>query len=273
MGLLLNRVKENTATTGTGSVTPSGAVAPYQTWSAGAAVSGQWYSYLIEDGAAWEVGTGLYNGTTISRPGPTNDPSFASSTGALLNLTGSATISCVENVMNVSGPALISSQSVSGVSSIVYDSTKITPSYDTYEIKFEGVTPAAATTFMVQLSPDNGVTWRTTGYLSAREIWGLTTNFSNYAMGGVTTGLILIGDSTTDAARPQNGYARLHNLLSATKLDMMQGDHIGKASDNNVYDFRTAGMYNTATEAHNAIRIVPTAATTFSGKFQLYGLP
>lgn len=97
MGLLLNRAKANTSTTGTGAVTPGGAVTPFQTWSAAGAASGYWYDYLIEDGANWEMGVGFYNGTTITRPGPGVDPWFTSSTAALLNLTGSATIACVAN--------------------------------------------------------------------------------------------------------------------------------------------------------------------------------
>jgi len=96
--MLLNRVKASTATTGTGTITPAAAVSPYLSWSGGGAAAGQFYSYLIEDGAAWELGVGLYNGTTITRPGPGTDPHFESSTGALLNLSGTATVACVANV-------------------------------------------------------------------------------------------------------------------------------------------------------------------------------
>ena len=97
MGILLNRAKANTATTGTGAVTPSSTVVPFQSWAASGAIAGGTYDYLIEDGTAWECGQGIYNGTTITRPGPGLDRSFASSTGALLNLSGSATIACVAN--------------------------------------------------------------------------------------------------------------------------------------------------------------------------------
>lgn len=92
MTQILNRVKVNTSTTGTGTVSLGSAVSPYQTWSNGSAVSGLRYSYLIEDGAAWEVGEGVY---TSGSPGTMTRNLIASSTGSLLVLSGAATIACV----------------------------------------------------------------------------------------------------------------------------------------------------------------------------------
>jgi hypothetical protein len=272
MGLLLNRVKENTATTGTGAVTPSGAVAPYQTWAAGGVVSGQWYSYLIEDGAAWEVGTGLYNGITISRPGPTTDPTFASSTGALLNLSGSATIACVANAINLSGPNLLQTQTVSGVTSLTFDNTKLAAPFKRFDIEWTNVlgSTTGVANLGAQLSPDNGVTWRTTGYLCSHVNWGVTTNFSAYSQNSLGTGLMVAPSIESDATVPSNGEMSIFGLLDAAQKTAFIGRCMGKLNDGNVYETRTGGFYNTAAEAHNAIRIIVSTGT-LSGTFRLYG--
>ncbi len=87
-----DRVSFSTATTGTGTVTAGSATSGFRTMATAASGSpipdGTQVSYTIEDGAAWETGTGVTGGTATTLTRVLSQ----SSTGALLNLSGSAKV-------------------------------------------------------------------------------------------------------------------------------------------------------------------------------------
>jgi hypothetical protein len=86
-----DRVKETTATTGTGTITLGGAVSGFQSFTSafsGNGASTQLY-YAMSDGTNWEVGIGTFtvSGDTLSR----QYVLASSNSGALVNFPGSST--------------------------------------------------------------------------------------------------------------------------------------------------------------------------------------
>jgi len=87
MVTLVNRAKMTTATTGTGTITLGTAEAGYQSFADAGVVDTNVVRYVIEDGTAWEIGTGTYSAGTLTRV-----VSESSNADAALNLTGSAVV-------------------------------------------------------------------------------------------------------------------------------------------------------------------------------------
>lgn len=116
MIVLKDRVKETTSTSGSGTIVLDGAVAGFQDFSV--IGSGNTTYYTIENGSDWEVGAGTYSNSSLTR-----DLLFDSSTGSLLNLSGTSTVFCTypalkSTVKNSSGQIIANSGVVFGDSTI-----------------------------------------------------------------------------------------------------------------------------------------------------------
>lgn len=92
MGAQFNLRAVTIASTGTGTLTLGAAVAPFKALSAAPAVpTGAFLSYRIDHGSDWELSEGIYN----SAAGTITRNLVESSTGSLINITGSATVALV----------------------------------------------------------------------------------------------------------------------------------------------------------------------------------
>ena len=86
---LVNRAKMTTATTGTGTITLGSASTGYQSFADAGVADADVVQYVIDDGSAWEIGTGTYiaSGTTLTRT-----VTESSNADAAINLTGNAVV-------------------------------------------------------------------------------------------------------------------------------------------------------------------------------------
>jgi hypothetical protein len=82
----------------TGTITLGAAESGYQTFAAAGVVDGNVVRYVIEDGNAWEIGTGIYDGTTLTRV-----PSESSIGGGAITLAGNARVAIAATASDFTG--------------------------------------------------------------------------------------------------------------------------------------------------------------------------
>ena len=119
MVTLVNRAKVNTSTTGTGTISLGSAVDGYQTFSDAGVVNGNSVRYTVEDGEAWEIGSGTYSSGTLTRS------LDESSTGSLLNLSGEAVVYITASGEDILQPSDIGSTVQAYDANIVSDGSYV----------------------------------------------------------------------------------------------------------------------------------------------------
>jgi len=98
---LVNRAKMHTATLGTGNLTLGPAVDGFQSFADAGVINGDIVRYVIEEGDAWEIGTG-----TVTNLAMTRNQTQSSNNGAKITLSGEATVFLTAAAEDVGGQTL-----------------------------------------------------------------------------------------------------------------------------------------------------------------------
>src|SRR5581483_4173877 len=108
---LANRVKVNTGTTGTGTVTLGVATTnAFCTFAEAGVSDGQVVTYCIEDGNDFEIGRGTYtaSGTTLARTTVLLSKIGGTAGTSKINLSGSATVRIIASAEDFGGQGIAS---------------------------------------------------------------------------------------------------------------------------------------------------------------------
>lgn len=289
MTKLVNRAKMTTSSTGTGSpITLGSAVDGYQTFAAAGVANGDVVRYVIEDGDAWEIGTGTYTstGTTLSRT-----VLESSNADAALNLTGSATVFVTAAAADILQPGdnISSLTNDAGYTTNIGDITGVTAgaglagggtsgtvTVSHADTSTQGSVNNSGRTFIQDITLDTY--GHVTGIVSATDADTFTGTVTSVATGGgltggtiTTSGTISHADTSSQASVNNSGrtyiqdvtldeYGHVTGLTSATEtvvnttslpIENSAGTAQFTATDTTGLQFAATGASSVAFDAVN----------------------
>ncbi len=184
-------------------------------------------------------------------------------TGALPAVDGSS-------LTGVGGFVFLASTTVtSNVSEIIFNNTYITSTYSSYKIIMDGIQITGGGEWGIQLSPDNGTTFRSSGYHQNRRRHYTTNAGSSYVsdINHYTTHILYDSPGTGDSNLAD---ITLGQVTTAEKTLAIQLTGFGDANTYHTFGYST-GRYDTA-EAHNAIRFFTGSGNFSGGTISLFGV-
>jgi len=215
---LYDRVQETTTTSGTGSVTLTGAVSGYQSFAV--VGNGNTCFYTIVDGSAWEVGLGTYSttGPTLART-----TVYANSNGntSPITLSSSANTKSVFLTYPAEKSINYDAAGVATIGSILgYSDTGIVASFASTVAGYNQVilqNKSSATTASTNFNVSNDAATATTGYAE------LGINSSTYSGTGAfnIAGASYLASASTDLAIGTYGAYNVHFVTNSSTTDAM----------------------------------------------------
>ena len=169
------------------------------------------------------------------------------------------------------GMILLATVNASGASSVTFNSTYITSTYNKYVIEFDSLLAATnADNLELQVSSNNGTTWQTSGY--SYSGYGYNQGTGTIYSASTTATYIDIANGQTLTNTAHNVAAGTIKFASPSGSDKTMFDYkiSGYDSSNNIFSASGGGLYNTAGTI-NAIKIFMQSGN-ISGNFHLYGL-
>ena len=272
MVTLVNRAKMSTSTTGTGTITLGSAESGYQSFTSAGVVNSDVVRYTIEDGDAWEIGSGTYSSGTLTRV------LDESSTGSLLNLSGDA-------VVYVTAAGEVIQQPPSEGPFVNGDKTKLDGIEATADVTDAGNVNPLVDTHLNTGTASSGevLSWNGTDYDwvsgGAETYVRKTANYTAVASekiiadtsGGVWTLTLPASPSSGDVIKIADGADwSANNLTVGRNGSTIEGDaadmtmDIGGASVSFVYDGTTWQIYAQVGAAGDAVTL--TGTQTLSNK-------
>lgn len=278
----LNRAKMTTSTTGTGTITLGSAVTGYATLAEAGAVNAATYTYCIEDGNDFEIGTGTYtsSGTTLSRDTVTLSKISGTAGTSKISLSGSATVFITIKAADVQpssaiGRILLNSGTVSSAATLDIVLTSYT-AYRRVILVLDSWVPATDDVqLLLRFSTDGGSSYNSgaSDYMyigTSANANGTVTNWNSVAASSISLVNTTAGRKiSSDAGGSANFEITIPNRLTALKT---QAYWIGSYNDTQPWPDYTYGCGHRSTaQDTDAIRLLMSSGNISSGNWALYG--
>lgn len=167
-------------------------------------------------------------------------------------------------------PILLSSQTASSSANLAFTSI-INSHFTNYLAIFKSMLPATTnTTFRMEVSSDNGSTWKSTNYRYC--VYNIVDTPTGTASGSEPASNSFVATSVSaTTTRGFNGYVNFWNMNSG--VEFCGNGQIVQYNQSAVFDYAMIQVGNTTTQPITAVRFSFSAGNIASGTINFYGVP